>query len=841
LESTTQLYFYFQPRSSYASIKGSVSTSFVEVITDGGQVDDRKQMTEPALQLQSEEKGIFFLFAKTGLESQFGYAGFESYGDMQGFIKFQPDGTASEPFRLYASANGDLKNELAAKLNSTIKNFAANAPALSKNGPVQINMMPVTSFTPATITAGTASQLTITGSGFGAVQGGNVVQFKNADDGGATNITPHASQYLVWSNTLIVVEVPSKTGASGQAGSGTFTVNIGGTPNVSASSLTVTYAHINVYNSNTLTAQQIFNTRHHGLNGQGGITWNMHTLFNANVPARTDFVTAMNTWRCATNMDWQICIPVTTSLIASDGVCVIGFDNQTGPQLPVNVLGRCTSYFQGCYSGGVWGWFVSELDIAFDDAANWQYGAGPVGGTQYDFESVVLHELGHGHQLGHVIDNTGVMHYSISGGQIKNTLNINDQAGSTAIMTRNLSGAVCGGQIMVALPSGSCTNAAPTVSFNVPSTVCVGQSIPLLDLSTQYPCQWLWTMTGGTPGTSTVQNSATSFSTAGVKTISLTATNGLGSNTLAKTVTVIAQPVVGVSSASICSGNNAVLTATGATSYTWIPGALTGASQTLSPGSTQVYTVSGTTSGCNGSSTGTINVTTTPTVSVLPTTVCVSEPATLTANGASNFTWNPGGLTGATQAFTPVATQVFTITGANGTCTGVGTATLTTTNIINVGLTPSSNTICSGSSATLTGSGASNYTFNPGGGVTNPAVVTPTATTVYTVDGTTFGCAGNAVVTVTVVNCSVGLNQNNSSSVYRIYPNPTQGMLMIAFGTSFTGKISVYNSIGQLLLNKNVSALETMPLNLVEYAKGIYLVKISTVDNNGTFIKVVRD
>jgi PKD repeat protein len=821
-------------------LKGSLNTSFVEVITDGGQVDDMKQEVEPALSLSANEKGIFMLNTKN-IPSQYGFTVYESFGDVQGFIKFMSDGSAVEPFKVYSSANIELRNLLSAKLLSSINVFGVDAQVSSKYGAVQINMMPVTSFAPSSITAGTASQLTITGSGFGAAQGTNVVQFKNADDGGATNITPHISQYVSWNNTQIVVQVPSKTGASGQAGSGTFSVVIAGVANVSPSSLTVTYGHLNVYNSNTLTVQQIFNTRHHNLNGSGGMTWRMHNLFDANLAQKNDFQTAFTTWRCNTYINWQIGPTCTTPTIALDGTNVIGMDNQVGPQLPGGVLGRCTSYWGGCFSGGVWSWHVVELDIAFDDATNWQYGAGALTITQYDFESVVLHELGHGHQLSHVIDNLGVMHWSINNQQIKNTLNANDIAGGVAVMARNTSGAVCGNAVMVALTPSLCTLAAPTASFNIPASVCVGQVITLTDLSANSPISWQWTMTGGTPPSATTQNTNTSYSTPGVKTITLVATNGIGSNTITKTTTVIANPTVGVTSASICSGNNAVLTATGATSYTWIPGALTGASQTLSPGSTQIYTVSGTTSGCNGSSTGTINVTQTPTVSANSSVVCASQPATLTASGAANFTWNPGALTGATQSFTNGSTQVYTITGANGTCTGVGSATISITNTLGLGLSPSSNTICAGSSATLTGSGATNYTFNPGGVVTNPAVVTPSATTVYTVDGTTFGCTGNAVVTVTVVNCSVGLDQSNSNSVYRIYPNPTQGNLMIAFGNSFTGKVSVYNSLGQLLLNKNVNALETMPLNLTEYAKGIYLVKISTVDNDGTFIKVVRD
>jgi hypothetical protein len=63
--------------------------------------------------------------------------------------------------------------------------------------------------------------------------------------------------------------------------------------------------------------------------------------------------------------------------------------------------------------------------------------------------------------------------------------------------------------------------------------------------------------------------------------------------------------------------------------------------------------------------------------------------------------------------------------------------------------------ICTGTSATLTASGAISYTWSPGTGLTSTAgsVVNahPVTTTTYTVTGTnSFGCRNTATVTVTV-------------------------------------------------------------------------------------------
>ena len=51
--------------------------------------------------------------------------------------------------------------------------------------------------------------------------------------------------------------------------------------------------------------------------------------------------------------------------------------------------------------------------------------------------------------------------------------------------------------------------------------------------------------------------------------------------------------MVTVNDATICPGDNATLTASGATDYVWSPGGQTGPTITVSPSSTTVYTVTG--------------------------------------------------------------------------------------------------------------------------------------------------------------------------------------------------------------------------------------------------------
>ncbi|HWY38088.1 MAG TPA: T9SS type A sorting domain-containing protein, partial [Bacteroidia bacterium] len=135
----------------------------------------------------------------------------------------------------------------------------------------------------------------------------------------------------------------------------------------------------------------------------------------------------------------------------------------------------------------------------------------------------------------------------------------------------------------------------------------------------------------------------------------------------------------------ICSGNSTVLTASGATSYTWSPASVNTATISVSPSTTAIYTVSSLLSGCANTKTYTLTVTTTPTVAVASSvtndTICSGSSTTLSASGtATSYSWAPAGSitgTGATVVAHPTVTTTFTLTGHTGTCTGTTTLTIT--------------------------------------------------------------------------------------------------------------------------------------------------------------------
>jgi PKD repeat protein len=203
------------------------------------------------------------------------------------------------------------------------------------------------------------------------------------------------------------------------------------------------------------------------------------------------------------------------------------------------------------------------------------------------------------------------------------------------------------------------------------------------------------------------------------------------------------------------STDNATFTPiTGASALNYTPGALT----------TNTYFRRNVTSGGCGSAFSNvilITVNPNPVVSVSPAafSLCAGGSMTLTASGASTYAWSPAGSlsspTTASTTATPATTTIYTVTGTSAAgCTATATSTLTVTPYPTITVTPTNPTVCSGSSTTLSASGADTYTWSPAAGLSSTIIANPVATltssAAYTVTGWTNGCSTSASVSVTV-------------------------------------------------------------------------------------------
>lgn len=82
---------------------------------------------------------------------------------------------------------------------------------------------------------------------------------------------------------------------------------------------------------------------------------------------------------------------------------------------------------------------------------------------------------------------------------------------------------------------GTAVVTTPVANFSAsPLSVTTGQQVSFTDQSSNNPTSWSWVFTGGTPSTSSAKNPVVTYATAGTYSVSLTATNSAGSNTITK-------------------------------------------------------------------------------------------------------------------------------------------------------------------------------------------------------------------------------------------------------------------------------------------------------------------
>ena len=251
--------------------------------------------------------------------------------------------------------------------------------------------------------------------------------------------------------------------------------------------------------------------------------------------------------------------------------------------------------------------------------------------------------------------------------------------------------------------------APPVADFiaNV-TTIPVGGSVNFTDLSTNNPTSWSWSFTGGTPATSTIQNpTGITYNTAGTYTVTLTATNSIGSDIETKTnyitvdtgsVAPVADFIANVTTIPVGGSVNFTdLTANLPTGWSWTFTGGTPATSTMQNPANIVYNTAGTydvsLTATNAAGSNTKTKTLYITVSaggVAPTADFSGSPTTISVGGSVNFTdlstnfptsWNwsfvggtpasstsqnPSGITYSTAGSYPVTLTVSNAFGTDG-------------------------------------------------------------------------------------------------------------------------------------------------------------------------------
>lgn len=240
----------------------------------------------------------------------------------------------------------------------------------------------------------------------------------------------------------------------------------------------------------------------------------------------------------------------------------------------------------------------------------------------------------------------------------------------------------------------------PSVIPVGPITACAGQ-VPQLIATSSGATSFQWKLNGNNISGAT----SSTFTPTQSGTYTVTASNSVGTSAVSNSVQVTVNPVPVMSathsSASVCPGKCDTITLTGAITYSLSTnpqsmGTVVGNRVIVCPGTSviagaYVFNINGTSSGCTGSTSQTVNVLARPTAAFTHTHTGLTYTFTSTSTGAVSYQWtvNPGALTSTQQ--NPVITLpatgnytvTLTVTNASG-CTHTTTQNLTALSVTGI-------------------------------------------------------------------------------------------------------------------------------------------------------------
>lgn len=378
-------------------------------------------------------------------------------------------------------------------------------------------------------------------------------------------------------------------------------------------------------------------------------------------------------------------------------------------------------------------------------------------------------------------------------------------------------------------------NSSPTATITGTATVCAGDTTTLT-VSGGSTYQW---NTGAT--TSSVLISPTTQTSYSVIVFGASSC----SDTAIYQVSVNAMPLANIAAPSgVCSGNSAMLSASGGNSFVWSTGATTSVIS-VTPTTSVTYSLIAINSCGNDTSAAIINV------NALPLVVCSGNAAfcegtsiVISAGGAISYSWFPAaGLSstaGNSVSASPTASAQYTVvaTDSNG-CSNYCTINLTELPIPNVDA-GNDVIISSGENTQLSASGTGTHNWYPSNGLSctncaNP-IANPGSTTTYYVEYTdNNGCIAHDSVTIIVeLNCNEDIFVPNAFSPN----NDGQNDELNVYGSCLKSiSFIIYDRWGNKLFETNdMGSGWNGAYSGNDMDTGVYVYKLSAVTNTNMVI-----
>lgn len=377
-----------------------------------------------------------------------------------------------------------------------------------------------------------------------------------------------------------------------------------------------------------------------------------------------------------------------------------------------------------------------------------------------------------------------------------------------------------------------CSISLSVTGLNSIGTMCPGET---LTLTTNAISNYSWT-NGST--SSSLIISPTSNTVYG-----LTATSPSNCTSSSQvTINVSPLPSLNITNTSpaVCFGDQAIITVTGADTYSWSTTSIL-PSLTVTPTQSTTYSVTGTNTLSNCSITETVTVdVVTLTISITGNTViCEGNSTTLTANatGATSYSWSSG-QSAQTIPVAPTNHTIFVasaqVSTLNITCAAINSIQVTVNPKPNLVVIAAKTNVCRNEGIVVSAGGCSSYSWNWGNQTANGAnvVVTPTLNSNLTVSVTgtaANGCTDTGTLTLAVKPCT-GIDEFNQAESISLYPNPSQGNILLA--STSAAELQLYSETGQLLRIIELNEKNNYKTELTDLSNGIYYLAGHNADTN---------
>ncbi len=92
---------------------------------------------------------------------------------------------------------------------------------------------------------------------------------------------------------------------------------------------------------------------------------------------------------------------------------------------------------------------------------------------------------------------------------------------------------------------------------------------------------------------------------------------------------------------------------------------------------------------------------------------------------------------------------------------------------------------------------------------------------------------------LTVNSGTTGINDLNTNNI-KIYPNPNKGRFVIETGSLNIISLKIYNVSGELIYEKNTGFNKTLPIDISEQPKGIYILNLKTQNNVAEYRVIIQ-